>query len=84
MNKNIEVSMDVREQVDKIMSYKTVSDNEKIDRLLFINANQYCNLGTDSNKTDRQKAEINSRYIYRAIKNIDVYLGAFLLKANEE
>ncbi len=84
MNKNIDIDMNIREQVDKILNYKTVSKEEKIDRLLFINADQYCNLGTESSKTDRQKAEINSRYIYRAIKTIDLYLGAFLLKANEE
>tara|TARA_B100001939_G_C16944307_1_gene619604 strand:- start:2911 stop:3165 length:255 start_codon:yes stop_codon:yes gene_type:complete len=84
MNKNIDIDMNIREQVDKILNYKTVSKEEKIDRLLFINADQYCNLGTESSKTDRQKAELNSRYIYRAIKTIDLYLGAFLLKANEE
>lgn len=84
MNKNIDIDMNIREQVDKILNYKTVSNEEKIDRLLFINADQYCNLGTESSKTDRQRAEINSRYIYRAIKTIDLYLGAFLLKANEE
>tara|TARA_A100001201_G_scaffold35987_1_gene37981 strand:- start:1018 stop:1272 length:255 start_codon:yes stop_codon:yes gene_type:complete len=84
MNKNIDIDMNIREQVDKILNYKTVSNEEKIDRLLFINADQYCNLGTESSKTDRQKAEINSRYIYRAIKTIDLYLGSFLLNANEE
>lgn len=84
MKQNIEIDMTIREEVDKIMNYKTVSDQDKIDRLLFLNADQYCNLGTDSAKTERQKAEVNSRYIYRAIKNLDLYLGAFLLKANEE
>jgi len=84
MKQNIEIDMTIREEVDKIMNYKTVSNQDKIDRLLFLNADQYCNLGTDSAKTERQKAEVNSRYIYRAIKNLDLYLGAFLLKANEE
>ena len=84
MNKNIEIDMTLREEVDKILNYKTVSVEEKIDRLLFINADQYCNLGTDSTKADRHKAEVNSRYIYKAIKQINVYLGSFLLKANEE
>jgi hypothetical protein len=66
------------------MTYTSVSDTEKIDRLLYLNADQYCNLGTDSTKTERLAAEVNSRFIYKAIKQIDVYLGSFLLKANEE
>jgi|TARA_R100001126_G_C4823894_1_gene148153 hypothetical protein len=84
MYKNIEIDMNLRDKVNKIMTYTSVSDTEKIDRLLYLNADQYCNLGTDSTKTERLAAEVNSRFIYKAIKQIDVYLGSFLLKANEE
>ena len=75
---------DFTKRIDKIVSYKTWSNEKKIDRLLFINADMYCNLGTDSTKSDRHQAEIYSRYIYRAIKKIDIYLGTFLLTTDEQ
>ena len=33
----------IRQKADKIMSYTSVSVKEKIDRRLFLNADQYCN-----------------------------------------
>jgi len=80
----MQMNTELKEKVDKISSYKTVSDKEKIDRLLELNANQYCNLGTDSYKYEREEAEVMSRYIYKVIKNIDFYLGKMLLKYREE
>ena len=74
----------IREIVDKICSYKTVSSRDKIDRLLHLNAIQYQNLGIDSSKYERKMAEGNSRYIYRKIKNIDEMLGRMLLRYREE
>jgi hypothetical protein len=74
----------VREKADKILSYKTVSNREKIDRLLHLNAIQYQNLGLDSSKAERKLAESNSRYIYRKIKGIDDMLGRMLLRYREE
>ncbi len=75
---------DFTKNIDKIISYKTWSNEKKVNELLFINANMYCNLGTDSTKGERHQAEIYSRYIYRAIKKIDIYLGTFLLTTNEQ
>ena len=43
----------IRQKIDKIMSYKTYTDEDKIDRLLEINAEIYTNIGTDTNKTSR-------------------------------
>jgi len=74
----------VREKADKILGYKTVSNREKIDRLLHLNAVQYQNLGLDSSKAERKLAESNSRYIYRKIKGIDDMLGRMLLRYREE
>ena len=42
----------IREKTDKIMSYKTISNSSKIDRLLELNAVQYTNTGIDSTKTE--------------------------------
>ncbi len=74
----------IRQKADKIMSYTSVSVEDKIDRLLFLNADQYCNLGVESTKTARSNAESNSRYIYRHIKSIDEALGKLLLRYREE
>ena len=70
----------IKEKVDKIMSYKTVSDEEKINRLLELNAHQYTNTGIDSSKTEITTAEMISKYIYRNIKKLDDSLGRLLLR----
>jgi len=65
--------------IDKILNYKTYSVRKKIDALLEIDANIYCNLGTDSTKAERAEAKKQSRYIYRAIKELDRDMGHKLL-----
>lgn len=65
--------------VNKILNYKTISDKEKINRLLELDAIMYTNLGSDSTKTDRNETKKKSRIIYRAIKNLDRDLGDMLL-----
>lgn len=65
--------------VNKILNYKTISDKEKINRLLELDAIMYTNLGSDSTKNDRNETKKKSRIIYRAIKNIDRDLGDMLL-----
>tara|TARA_R110002020_G_scaffold240366_1_gene453195 strand:- start:768 stop:1001 length:234 start_codon:yes stop_codon:yes gene_type:complete len=66
--------------IDKIVNYKTVSNRDKVSRLLEIDANQYCNLGCDSTKTEKTTVKKNSRYIYKAISKINSELGnRFLL-----
>jgi len=66
--------------IDKIMSYTSVSDKEKINRLLELDCNMYANLGTDSTKTEKLEVKKNSRAIYRAIKEIDANIGRSLLE----
>ena len=66
--------------IDKILNYKTVTTKEKIDRLLEIDATQYCNLGFDSTKAEVQEAKKQSRAIYRAIKQLDPATGKLLLE----
>jgi len=68
------------EKIDKIVSFKTIKDREKISRLLEIDAIQYTNLGIDSSKRAKSKVKRNSRYIYRAIQELDYEMGTkFLL-----
>ncbi len=64
-----------QKEIDKILSFKTYSDKRKIDSLLEIDATMYCNMGSDSTKTDRLKTKRKSRQIYRAIKTIDSKMG---------
>ena len=70
----------IKEQIDKIMEYKSIKSKQKIDRLLELNANQYTNTGTDSTKAEMNIAENTSRYIYRKIKQLDSKLGDMLLR----
>lgn len=70
----------IRQKIDKIMSYKTYNNDDKINRLLEINANIYTNIGIDSSKSDIQRAESNSKYIYRNIQKLDDTLGRLLLR----
>lgn len=68
------------EKIDQIYNYKSLSNNEKIDRLLEIDANQYTNCGIDSTKLEKQQVKKNSTYIYKTIKKIDEKIGVSLLK----
>ena len=70
----------IRQKIDKIMSYKTYTDEDKIDRLLEINAEIYTNIGTDTNKSEIQQAESDSKYIYRNIQKLDDRVGRLLLR----
>ena len=68
------------QKIDQIYNYKSLSNNEKIDRLLEIDANQYTNCGIDSTKLDSQQVKKNRTYIYKTIKKIDDKIGVSLLK----
>lgn len=69
-----------QENIDKIYNYKTLSNKEKIDRLLEIDANQYTNCGKDSTKNEKLIVKKNSKYIYKTIKKIDEKIGKSLLQ----
>jgi hypothetical protein len=53
---------------------------ERIDQLLFEDANMYTNLGSDSTKSEKEEVKKNSRAIYRAIKELDEPTGKLLLQ----
>ena len=67
--------------VDKIAEFKTWTDKQKMDCLLEINSNMYCNLGTDSNQKEKQEVKKKSRKIYQAIKKFDYAAGNQFLNA---
>ena len=68
-----------KKTVDKTLSCKSLSNKEKTNRLLEIDAIQYTNLGTDSTKEEKSVVKENSLYIYETIKKIDLRLGKTLL-----
>jgi len=72
------------ELVDKILNYKTILTRDKIDRLLELDANQYCNIGIDTPITKKFEVKKNSRYIYRAIQKLDYDMGSNFLQAQDK
>ena len=68
------------EDIEKIAEFKSWSKNRKIDTLLAIDADLYCNLGIESSKSEIEAVKVQSRKIYRIIKSIDEYSGKLLLR----
>ena len=71
--------MTIKEQALKIAQDFNISIRERVDMLLEIDANMYTNLGSDSNKTEKEEVKKNSKAIYRMIKGIDEQSGNLLL-----
>tara|TARA_R100001015_G_C4530599_1_gene97130 strand:- start:317 stop:547 length:231 start_codon:yes stop_codon:yes gene_type:complete len=71
------------DDLDKILSYKSWSDRKKVNTLLEIDADIYCNLGAESTKTEILNAKKQSRRIYKAIKSIDKYWGEMMLRETQ-
>lgn len=61
--------------IEKILNYKTYTKRRKIDALLEIDANIYCNLGKDSTNSEKLEAKKQSKIIYRAIRTLDKNTG---------
>ena len=74
MNYNIE-------DIDKITRFKTWGPDKKVNALLQIDSYMYANLGLDSTDSERKKAKVVSRKIYRAIAQISPVNG-YLLEAH--
>ena len=69
------------EDIDKILNFKTWSDNKKIDTLLFIDYTLYTNLGKESTQTERQITKSKSKKLYKAIGKIDAAVGKQILNS---
>lgn len=68
------------DDIEKILNFTSWSKKRKIDTLFEIDADLYCNLGTESSKTEVEKVKRQSRKIYKAVKTIDEYTGRLLLR----
>jgi hypothetical protein len=71
-------------EIEKIVSYKTWNAKKKTDRLLEIDCSMYCNVGSDSTKSEKEEVRRNSRKIYNAIKKIDPTMGNLFLQAMDK
>jgi hypothetical protein len=67
--------------IEKIVGFKSWTIKKKVDSLLQIDADLYCNLGTDSSDTEKKQAIIKSRKIYNAIKKCNYELGSRLIQS---
>lgn len=65
--------------IEKTVKCVHQTDKYRVDKLLYMDAVQYQNLGKDSTKTEKQNVKKKSRVIYRAISKINPTLGQSLL-----
>jgi len=69
-----------KEEILRIAADYQKTVRERIDQLLFEDANMYTNLGSDSTKAEKEEVKKTSRAIYRAIKDLDEATGKLLLQ----
>ena len=60
--------------------YLTWNTKKKVDELLRMDCSMYCNLGSDSSKSDKGEVRVSSRKIYLGIKSIDESTGTLFLQ----
>ena len=73
-----------KELIDKIFNYSSISNIEKINRMLEIDATQYTNLGSDSSKSEKEIVKKNSKYIYKIISRINPEIGRQFLEHQDK
>ena len=73
-----------KESIDKIFNYSSISNIEKINRMLEIDATQYTNLGSDSTKSEKEIVKKNSKYIYKVISRINPEIGRQFLEHQDK
>lgn len=72
--------IDVKTFCNKVIDHKRMTNKDKIDNLLELDATLYMHLGVGSTKSQIEQTKKLSRIIYRSIKSIDDALGnSFLM-----
>lgn len=72
---------DVRKKAEEYARDFALSIQERTDKLLKLDCNEYTNLGSDSTKAEKLEVKKNSKFIYKQIRGIDELSGNLLLKA---
>ena len=75
--------MTIKADIEKVMKSK-MTDREKIDELFRIDCKMYTNLGSDSTKGEVEETKKNSRIIYRAVRELDFWLGSACLRTQDD
>lgn len=65
----------------KVMRCLAISEKEKVDELMHIDAQLYANTGIETPKYIKEKLKSMSRNIYRLVRHIDEEKGARFLRA---
>jgi len=66
-------------KINSILNNTNISDREKVDELLFMDASIYANSGIDSTDYELAVNKANSILIYEAIKTLDYDMGESFL-----
>jgi len=75
--------MSLQDEINKVLK-SNLSDRDKIDKLFEMDSIMYTKLGIDSTKTEREETKKNSRVIYRAVRDIDFWLGSACLRTQDD
>jgi hypothetical protein len=75
--------MKLKESIEGVLC-SNLSDRDKIDKLFEIDCIMYTKLGSDSTKTEREETKKNSRVIYRAVRELDFWLGSACLRTQDD
>ena len=75
------MTKDVREKAEEYAKDFALSIQQRTDKLLKLDCNEYTNLGSDSTKAEKLEVKKNSKFIYKQIRGIDELSGNLLLKA---
>ena len=75
------MTKDVREKAEEYAKDFALSIQERTDKLLKLDCNEYTNLGSDSTSKEKLEVKKNSKFIYKQIRGIDELSGNLLLKA---
>lgn len=76
--------MDIRQQAEQIAKDFNKTIQERTNALLKMDCNQYTNLGSDSNKTEKKEVKANSKFIYKQIKGFNEKDGELLLSSFDD
>jgi hypothetical protein len=75
--------MSLQDEINKVLK-SNLSDRDKVDKLFEMDSIMYTKLGIDSTKTEREETKKNSRVIYRAVREIDFWLGSACLRTQDD
>lgn len=71
----------VKQKAENYARDFALSIQQRTDKLLKLDCNEYTNLGSDSTKAEILEVKKNSKFIYKQIKGIDEVAGNLLLKS---